>query len=107
MYGMYKQTVDMYNQSSSCTANLHNSFMVTPQNLTWSPVPSGQLIINVRVGGNALLNVGNAGGQLVGGVITRVVGLQCELLLEKAQFYLNQSVPKKSINVSMQQVCYS
>jgi hypothetical protein len=106
-YGEFKQETATYNESSSCEINLYNNFLITPNNLTYTPQPGGQLIVNVMQSGTALLNVGSGGGQIIGGVLTRLFGLACEGVLADAQEYLAKGVPRKYINVSVRDVCYS
>lgn len=105
-YGEFKLQTSTYNETNSCVASLFNDYIVTPQNWTWVPSSGGPLTLNVMQSGRSLLMAGAVQGQAIGGVLTRITGLSCELLIQKIQSYLENAKPRKAIDVSVQNVCY-
>lgn len=104
-YGVMAVQTPSYNTTSPCVYNLSQDALITPSNYTYTPQPGGPLTLAPL--GDVLLLAGSQAGQVVGGYLTRMTGLPCELTLAKIQEYLAKGVPRKTISVNTQAVCWS
>lgn len=89
----------VFNSSVNCATEIVNSEVLLPNNSTWIPTPPQSTFMNVSPAGIVVAGDGLAC------IVTRIVGLECEVLFDALQKRLAAGVPRKFMPIDKQAAC--
>lgn len=96
---MRKGASPSFNSSVNCDMDIVNNAVLLPNNSTWLPMPPQPSFLNWSPAGLFLAGQGTAC------IVTRIYGLECELIFDALQKRLAAGVPRKLMPIDRQTAC--